>query len=81
MSLNPCDWLVLLIIEDESDRGVKQELDECGLYISPDRWNEIEGWLKWNVGGYSGVQIERLKGRIEKQLMKIGGLKYEFYCE
>ncbi len=75
-------WLILEVTENESSVSVVRELSDCGKYICPDRHDEQDGWLKWNVSGYSEKHINELVNKIEFQLRLVGeNIKYEFSIE
>jgi len=77
------NWLILVVTENESSVSIVRELSDCGKYICPDRHDEQEGWLRWDVSGYSGKHIKELIDKIESQLLSVGdgNIKYEFKTE
>jgi hypothetical protein len=77
------NWLILTMWENESSVSIVKALSDCGKYICPDRHDEQEGWLKWDVTGYSDKHIKELAGKIEKQLLSVadGDIRYEFATE
>jgi hypothetical protein len=79
MSFKPYHWLILLIEENESEVDIAIRLND--VWLHPDIWNEEERWIKWNVAGYSEKAIEVFVGKIKKELLSIGKIKYEFIYE
>ena len=77
------NWLILEVTENDSSVSIVRELSDCGKYICPDRHNEQEGWLKWDVSGYSDKHINELVNKIENQLSSAGeeNIKYKFTTE